>query len=113
MYLFRFAGAAHRRLVGLLTNEQALTSDMYLGWCSFNTLDSVLQHVGPLLASCACSTTHPSLRGLAAKGGFKSFLAQTLGPRFLGPHPSARCKTLSFTVPFGMEFLLFRAVQLV
>ena len=30
-----------------------------------------------------------------------------------GPASLARCKTLSFTVPSEMEFLLFRAVQLV
>ena len=83
MYLCRFAGAEHRRSVGLLTNVQALSSNMYLGWPSFNTtLDSVLQCLGPLPASCPCSTTHPSPRGHSAKGGFKSFSAQTLGPRF-------------------------------
>ena len=82
VYLCRFAGAEYRRSVGLLTNVQALSSDTYLGWPSFNTLDSMLQYVGPLPATCACSTIHPSLRGLATKGGFKSFFAQSLGPRF-------------------------------
>ena len=48
----------------------------------FITHNSVLQNVGPLPATCACSTIHPSLRGLATKGGFKSFFARSLGPRF-------------------------------
>ena len=56
MFICRFAGAEYRRSVGLLTNVQTSSSDMYLGWPSFNTLDSLLRYVGPLLASCACST---------------------------------------------------------
>ena len=78
---------------------------MCFNWPSLNTLDSVLQYVGPLPASCPCSTTHQSLRGLSTKGGFKSFFAQSLGPRFW-PASLARCKTPSFTVPLGMEFLV-------
>ena len=87
VYLCRFAGAECRRSVGLLANVQALSSDMYLGWPSLNTLDSVLQHVGPLPASCACSTTHPSLRGPSTKGGFKSFFCPIARSTVLGPHP--------------------------
>ena len=77
VYLCRFAGAEYRRSVGFLTNVQALSSDMYLGWPSFITHNSVLQYVGPLRATCACSTIHPTVRGLATKGGFA----------VLGPHP--------------------------
>ena len=55
---------------------------MYLGWPSLITHNSVLQYVGPLPATCACSKVHQSLRGLATKGGFKPFYAQSLGPRF-------------------------------
>ena len=51
------------------------------GWSS-HTQDRVLQYVGPLPVTCACSTVHPSLQGLATKGGFKSSLAQSLGPQF-------------------------------
>ena len=108
MYLCRFAGAEYRRSVGLLTNIQALSSDVYLGWPSFNTLESVLQYVGPLPAS----TTHPSLRGLAEKGGFKYFKVQSLGPQFSAAS-SPTCKIRSFTTPLGMEVLLFHAAQLV
>ena len=82
VYLCRFASAECRRSVGLLTNVQALSADMYLGWPAFNTQDSTLQYCGPLPSTCACSTMHPSLRGLATQGGFRSFLAQSLGPQF-------------------------------
>ena len=80
VYLCRFA-SEYRRSVGLLTNVQALSADMYLGWPAFNTHDSTLQYCGPLPSTCACSTKHPSLRGLATQGGFRSFLAQSLGPK--------------------------------
>ena len=82
VYLCRLASAEYRRSVGLLTNVQALSADMYLGWPAFNTQDSTLQYCGPLPSTCACSTMHPSLRGLATQGGFRSFLAQSLGPQF-------------------------------
>ena len=82
MYLCRFAGAEYRRSVGLLTNVHSLSSDMYLGWPSLNTRDGVLHYSGPLPVTCACTKVHESLRGLAKKGGFKSFSAQSLGSRF-------------------------------
>ena len=65
VYLCRFAGAEYRRSVWLLTNLLSLSSDMYLGWPSLSTLDSVSQYVGLLPTSCACSTTHPSLQILS------------------------------------------------
>ena len=82
VYLCRFAGAEYRRSVGLLTNVHSLSSDMYLGWPSLNTRDGVLHYSGPLPVTCACTKAHESLRGLAKKGGFKSFSAQSLGSRF-------------------------------
>ena len=82
VYLCRFASAECRRSVGLLTNVQALSADMYLGWPAFNMQDSTLQYCGPLPSTCACSTMYPSLRGLATQGGFRSFFAQSLGPQF-------------------------------
>ena len=93
--LCRFAGAEYRRSVGLLTNVQALSSDMYFGWPSFNTLDNVSQHVGPLSGFLRMlHNTHPSLRGPAAKGGFKSLPKRS--DHGFGLASSAKCKTLSF-----------------
>ena len=77
--LCRFFGVEYHQSVGLLTNVQALSSDMCVGWPSLNTLDSVIQHGGPLPVNCACPTEHPSLKGQAEKGGFKSFKVQSLG----------------------------------
>ena len=65
MYLCRFAGGEYRRSVGLLTNIQALSSDMYLGWPSLNTLHSELQHNGPFSVTCAFHTVHPFLKCFA------------------------------------------------
>ena len=105
MYLCLFAGVEYRRSVGLLTKVQGLCADMYLGWPSFITRHSVLQYVGPLPATCACSIIHPSLRGLATKGD--------RSVHGFGPASSTRSKTLSCPVPLGMELFLFRACQLV
>ena len=74
MYLSGFAGAEFRCSVGLLTNVQALISDMYPGWPSFNTLDSALQHEGLLLVTSACSAVHPSLTGLAKQRRYQILL---------------------------------------
>ena len=72
---------------------------MSLGWPSFDTQHSVLQYVGPLPATCACSTIHPSLRGEASNPSCPV-------PRstVLGPHPQQ--------YP-SLPASLFRAVPLV
>ena len=82
---------------------------MCLGWPAFNTQDSTLQYCGNLPSTCACSTMHPSLRGLATQGGFRSFLPSHSVHSF-GLASSAGCKSHSCTVPLGM---VYRAVQLV
>ena len=82
VYLCRFAGAEYRRSVGLLTNVQALSSDMYLGWPSLNTLDSMLTIRGTSSGFLSMFHNTSVFARPGRRSGFKSFKVQSLGPQF-------------------------------
>ena len=115
MYLCRFAGAEHRRSVGLLTNVQALSADMYLGWpaLSERTGQRVTKRGTFAGDLCLLNSSLVFCETGDDKRRIQILLSTVARSTCFWAASSASLKTRSFTAPLGTEVLPFHAVQLV
>ena len=80
-YLWRIAGAEHKRPIAVLSSGKNFPVDFHRGWPNFALHNNILSYRGPLPFSCGCNG-HSVLHGVDDQGAFVSAQNQFFGVRF-------------------------------